>query len=521
MRHRLAVLIAAILVAGTAAAEETRPIVTTAYGAVRGVATERAEVFWGLPYAASPVGGLRWVAPQKPAAWDGVLDADTRPPMCMQAPRPGEDRVRGESGVSEDCLYLNVWRPKGTEPGDDLPVMVWIHGGSFLVSSGAVWRFDGEHLVQRDVVLVTLNYRLGLFGSFAHPALEAEQAGRPRGHYGLLDQIAALEWVQGNIAAFGGDPDNVTIFGNSAGGASVNALLIAPQARGLFHRAIAQSGGIRVEDTVHLTEQGPSPFATPLIATGIRLGEELGAENAEALRALPAEAILAWQARSPGPYGPVIDGVTLTERFAKPFVTGDIADVDLMFGVDSWEGSILEDIPIPPDVYLKSFVGVDEVRAAFGNPSDREMMSIMFQDKTFVAGARFLARHAAKNGRDVYLYHFSYRPTAARGDGLPGAAHSDEVAFVFGVLPGPITTRKPLSETDISGEDRAMADAMADYWTNFAKTGNPNGKGLPKWPRYTAANDMWMDLGTEIAPLPGFRADDMNFWDARFLKDLQ
>lgn len=503
-------------------ANPTLPLVQTQQGQVRGITTAYSDVFFALPFAAAPVGELRWAPPKAAGSWQGIRAADKRPPMCMQAklnfavgPPPNIQPV------SEDCLYLNVWRPIGIRAGADLPVMVWIHGGSYLFGSGGSPRFDGDFLTARDVVLVTINYRLGVFGTFAHPAIEAEQEGSARASYGLMDQVAALRWVQDNIGSFGGDKNNVTIFGNSAGGASVNILSVAEDARGLFHRAIAQSGGIRVEDTPYLNQQGVSPFATSLMDNGMQLAKDLGADDLASLRALKSEDILNWQIESSrGPYGPVIDGVMLKDMFAKPFVTGGLGEVDFMFGVDSWEASILEMIPIPAEVYLKSFVGVEEAREAYGNPSNEVLKRIMFEDKTFFAGARFLAKYAAKNNKRSFLYHFSYRPTAARGDGQPGAAHSDEVPYIFNQLPGTVSSRIPLTEKQITSEDRDMAALMADYWTNFAKHGDPNGEDLPEWPAYTIENDVWMDLAVEPKLLPAFRSQDMDFWETRFLEYL-
>lgn len=509
----------ALSLAGVIAAAD-RPQVAVEQGAVRGFTTPVSDAFFAIPYAAPPVGARRWRAPQQASAWSGVRDAAERAPMCMQPVFPGAEAAADVLPTAEDCLYLNVWRPAGTAATASLPVMVWIHGGSHIFGAGSLPRFDGDHLTERGVVLVTFNYRLGVLGAFTHPGIEAEQAGQPRGNYALLDQLAALTWVRDNIAAFGGDPGNVTIFGNSSGGASVNALSITPAARGLFQRAIAQSGGIRVDDTLHLTEPGATPFARPLIDNGLRLAAAFEAETLPELRALDAQEIIDWQMQANPSVGPAIDGILLTEVFARPFYDGELGDIDFMFGVDSWEASILENVPIPPPVYLRFFQGVEAARAAYGNPDDATMMRVMFEDKTFFGGARFLAKYAARAGNRAYLYHFSYRPAAARGDGQPGAAHSDEVQYLFDDLPGSVVTREPLSAAQITAEDRALGDLLADYWTNFAKTGNPNGAGLPAWPAYTEANDVWMDLGVQPKPLPGFRADDMDYWESVYRQSL-
>lgn len=518
---KLAAMLISLLVMSPPALAADLPEIETKQGKVRGFTTPVSDAFFAIPYAAAPVGELRWRAPQNAHVWEGVRAGDDRAPMCMQPELPGMDASHDRLPTSEDCLYLNVWRPQGSEPAAKLPVMFWIHGGSHISGAGSLPRFDGDHLTERDVVLVTFNYRLGVFGAFTHPDIEKEQAGKPRGNYALLDQIAALTWVRENIAAFGGDSANVTIFGNSSGGASVNALNITPAARGLFRRAIAQSGGIRVDDTLHLTKPGATPFARPLIDNGLRLAEAFDADTLPKLRALDANKIIEWQLKANPSVGPAIDGLLLTEIFAKPFYDGNLGKVDFMFGVDSWEASILESIPIPPPVYLRYFQGVEEARAAYGNPDDTAMMRIMFEDKTFFGGARFLTKFAARAGKNAYLYHFSYRPTAARDDGQPGAAHSDEVQYVFDYLPGSVMTREPLTAKQITDEDRALGDLLADYWTNFAKTGNPNSDALPSWPAYTEANDTWMDLGVETKPLPGFRAKDMDYWESVYLKSLQ
>ena len=490
------------------------PTVSTRSGDLVGVRDDDAEVFWGIPYAEPPTGALRWRPPQPVTPWRETRDASEKSANCPQVESPHPLNWTGETRQSEDCLYLNVWRPPGTTAKDRLPVMVWIHGGSFKTGAGSWSAYDGHAFARRGVLLVTLNYRLGVLGRFAHPDLIAEQPGQPLANYGLMDQIAALRWLQDNIAAFGGDRNNVTLFGYSAGGVSINYLMAAPAANGLFHRAIAQSGGIQVEGSRHMSERGNERLVEPLIDEGVRMTHDLQAASLAALRDVPVERLVAWEKGNLlGSLNPVQDGVLIPVSVGRAFRDGLIAEVDYLAGVTDWEASLIHGIPIPPMAILGQIDDLDGVREAYGNPDDATLMKLWFADSTFVGAARYLAiQHARNSKKDTWLYTFSYVADAVRGT-MPGAAHGDEVPYIFDRLPGKI---RSLDAGAVTRTDRRLATTLVDYWVNFAKNGNPNGSDLPRWPGYDPATDTWMELGEEIRPRPGYRKHVMDFLHARY-----
>jgi para-nitrobenzyl esterase len=423
-------------------------------------------VFRGVPYAAPPVGQLRWRPPEAPARWTGVRPADQLGHNCMQ-PKLYDDIDPFAAGVSEDCLVLNVWTAKLASPGAaPRPVMVCIHGGGFAAGFGGEERHHGARLAQKGAVVVTLNYRLGPLGFLAHPAFAAESPHRAAGNYGLLDQIAALQWVRRNAARFGGDPARVTIFGESAGGMSVGALVASPLARGLFHRAILESGtGIGVG------VQRRDSAAAQAVRYAARVGVSgTGAEAAAALRALSPEALLAAVEAPAPPTG---------ERPAR---------LPLAAVVDGWV------LPRPVDSALATGRAA-AVPAIVGSNADEG-------DAVFGAPARSFARLLTRRGGRAYLYQFT-RVGEDSANRRRGAYHSAEITFAFG-------RARPLLETaGRTAYDSTLAEAMSDYWVAFAAGGDPNGppsRGRwPRWPVYAPATDASLELGPEIVARVGVR----------------
>ena len=457
-------------------------IVETEAGRIRGEHSDGMFVFRGVPYAAPPEGALRWRAPDPVKPWQGERDATQFSADCMQNRMSGDLGVSAQA-VSEDCLYLNVWSARPSSEAL-MPVMVWIHGGGFVGGSGAAKIMDGAALARRGVVLVTFNYRLGRFGFFAHPALTAEAGDGATANWGLLDQIAALQWVKHNIAAFGGDPGNVTIFGESAGGESVNRLMSSPKAAGLFHKAIAASGGGR--------------DAWPTLAVAEAKGEAFAAKagalsDAASLRAIPASEVMGGitlMAKDDARYsGPVTDGKLVTDRADTLFKQGRAAAVPYIVGANSDELAMIPagmrkmangmmTAPIKPHI--------DAVLAAYGAPEVMERR--VAGDVTFVEPARAMAvRHAAAGAR-TFLYSFGYVAESARSPDA-GAGHATDVPYQFDTLAAAISLP--------TAQDEAAADLVASYWTNFAKTGDPNGPGLPHWPAVNLSAPMMLSIGSQ------------------------
>lgn len=454
-------------------------------GVLVGQETDRARVFRNIPYAAPPVGPLRWRPPQGLAPWKGERDARAAGPSCPQPMNAdGTPNTGGANGpVSEDCLQLNVYAPKGAKAA---PVMVWIHGGSHR--TGAGWIYDGSNFARDGVVVVAINYRLGALGWFAHPALTGAAGGEPVGNYGLMDQIEALKWVQRNIAKFGGDPANVTVFGESAGGMSTLALLATPSARGLYQKAVVQSGlGWFEPKTLADKEmEGAAALAQILAKAGVT------AATAEELRALPVETLVGVNAQ----FGPFTDGKVMTQTATQALARGDFADVPLIIGWNSGEDSLMGPGPlgqaalaqIPP---MARAIYTDE--AAQG---DEALARALFTDRLFGGPARWVAAKAAP-GQPAWLYHFSYVATRLR-PALKTAAHAAEIPYVWEYW----GRRTPMSL--VSEEDRAMATLMHACWVTFAKAGEPK-CGTEGWPPYDPAADTLMEFGTDSGPRAGFR----------------
>ena len=471
-------------------ADAAAPMVQTTLGALRGQARGLAEVFRGIPYAAPPLGALRWRSPAAPAPWAGVRDATRDGPDCVRN-QPLWEPCKSGLPMSEDCLTLNVWRPAGTTAGARLPVMVWVHGGGLVMGSGSQPIYSGGHLCQRGVLVVSFNYRLGRLGFFAHPALHEQDQGYAGGNYGLQDQLALLRWVQQHIECFGGDPGCVTVFGESAGGHSVLLLMQMAAARGLFHRAIAQSAPVRERGVPLQAEGDCARVRGEAMARSLHLRQP----DANALRAVAAERLLGrldLLNLEPSSHCGLIRGDGLVHDGVLQQLPAALRDADpvpLMIGANSSELGHLPAMvrrPLLSTVLKQLDCPRAALEQAYGGSA--EMQRELPGDYYFVEPARALAGALADAGHPVWLYHFDHVPAAQRAAALaaglppPGARHTGEIPYVFGTLS---------DATDLTGptgaEDQALAATLVALWADFARHGHPWGGGRPHWPRY--AND--------------------------------
>jgi len=466
----LALLMAAVCRAGAPM------VVKTPAGVLEGRTADGVDAFVGIPYAAPPVGNLRWRPPVPTEGWSGTRTAVAFGNDCPQVRIPN-DATPSDQPMSEDCLTLNVWRPAGSRTDGSLPVMVWIHGGGFVAGSSASPVLDGAALARRGIVLVSFNYRLGRFGFFAHPALTREAAGHPHANFAFLDMIAALDWVRDNVASFGGNPANVTIFGESSGGAAVAFLMTSPSASGLFHKAILQSGAGR-HPYARLDVDRPSRISAHMAGFSFAAHAGLTDPSAGQLRALPAEVVQGglalWDLQADRFTGPVIDGRTVMEDPDQAFAAGRAARVPFIVGSNSAElseepyAATMLDL-IRAELSIRSMASLE---ALYGDPPDRALIDDYF----FTEAARGFARMTAEHDAATWLYLFDYVAEAARSN-RRGAAHASEIAYVFGNL-----------HEGASASDRETARLIGDYWVSFARTGDPNAKRLPRWPRHGAGD---------------------------------
>jgi para-nitrobenzyl esterase len=487
MKTMLTAALLLALAAAPARAEVTQARVTG--GAVQGVAENGLGVFKGIPFAAPPTGERRWREPQPVQPWQGVKQTTAFGPGCVQD-TTSLARLSGVSlPVSEDCLYLNVWTPAHA-PGEKLPVMVWIYGGAFTGGATAIPLYDGASLAHRGVIVVSVAYRVGPFGFLATPELSAE-SGHGSGNFGLEDMIAGLKWVKGNIAAFGGDPKRVTIFGESAGGIAVSMLVQSPLAKGLFSGAISESGGSFTPAKVDGEGGQLTPTLKAAEADGQAFLGTLGVKTIAEARALSADQVM----KGRGMLWPNYDGRVLPGDPYALYETGRQNDVPVLIGTNSDEGALFTPPNVPPaqvEQQIRSGYGryADQMLAAYPHATPAEARTSaknLFRDTAFAWPTWTWARLQSKSGKGkVFAYFFDQHSPTIPGSPFndpDGATHASEIAYVFGNL-----------SADYGPQDREVSDRMGAYWTNFAKTGDPNGPGLPHWPSFTGAGEETMVL---------------------------
>jgi len=496
LNAKIALVIAGIMLAVSAQSFADPLTIKTEQGKAHGKVINEGKVraFLGLPFAAPPVGTLRWKAPQPPAKWKGERDATKYGARCMQR-NVFADMVFQDAGPSEDCLYLNVFTPANAKDKSKLPVMFWIHGGGYSGGSASEPRHNGDFLPTKGVVLVTINYRLGVFGFLATADL-AKEAGGSAGNYGLMDMIAALQWVKTNIAKFGGDPGNVTIFGESAGSMAVSTLMASPMARGLFHKAIGESGaafggGALAVDTVENRFRRDGKWV-----------DSLGVNSLADLRAIPADRLLEdiGKPGTPG-FSTVVDGRVLTEPVPDTYAQGKQAHVPLLAGWNRDEGGPIKDLTVEK---WKTWAAdhlqdrAPEFLRLYPGDTDEQALrsSADLAGDTFIAFGtwKWIVAHSKTGDAPIYRYHLELPAPPSKFHPAALAFHSDDIEYVFGTLdtrPGAIW--RP--------EDRTLSEQMMTYWTNFAKTGDPNGPGVPMWPKLGPENIvLHFDNPIKVAP---------------------
>ena len=506
MKSKLLSLVAFALLAPFARAQPPAPV-RVEQGLVQGTAEDGLVVYKGVPFAAPPVGDLRWRAPQLAAKWDGVRVADKFAPGPIQGGNP-------PSGKSEDCLYLNVWTP-AKSPNEKVPVLIWIYGGGFSAGATSESNYNGDKLAKKGVVLVSIAYRVGQLGFLAHPELSAESPQRVSGNYGLLDMIAGLQWVRENIAAFGGDPTKVTIFGESAGGIAVSMLCASPLAKGLFHGAISQSGG-------NFGPPRPTTFPgenqkrlADAERGGLDFAKAAGVASLAELRKLAPDKLPA--ARGLGGSWPIIDGYVIPDDQSKLYAAGKYNDTPILVGYNSDEGMSFSP-PKTPEEYVTG------VKNRYGKFADDLTVAYPVGATTVPKTARDLARDAAfgwqtwiwarlqsQTGKGkVFYYYFDQHPDYPEGSPRfgYGTGHGTDVPYVFQRLN---PTNPQLTKTDLE-----ISEAIATYWTNFAKRGDPNGAGVPTWPAFSDWNPQVMYFNKTAHPGAVPSADSLKVLDTYF-----
>lgn len=494
----------AILISFSAALSAQTVTLNTPQGNLIGELSNKesaVRVFRGIPFAAPPVGDARWKPPADAATWKGQRLATDFGPSCMQQPYPeGSFFWRPARLSSEDCLYLNVWT--SAAPGEKRPVMVWIHGGSLTRGSGATTTYNGTNLALKGVVLVTINYRLGVFGYFAHPELIAESPNKAAGNYGLLDQVKALEWVQENIGAFGGDPDNVTIFGESAGSWSVNLLGASSLTKGLFHKAIGESGA-RLDPRMTLSEAARN---------GSDLALEINANSLAAMRAIPAQQLMDAASTNRFRTDGIVDGWSVPNQPYAVYSSGHQNQVPTLVGYNAEESTtlgVLSRIPKSDDDYISRAQNLygdlaSDFLKIYPTENLRTATLDSSRDRGFGWNSITWVRMMAKSNQEAYLYFFSHRPPGPQKDVL-GAYHAAEIAYVF--------NNTHLLRNAATSDDRQMGDIISSYWVNFASTGNPNGNGLAEWKPYTQANPNYVELNVTARPATNLNPAAWDFFD--------
>ena len=517
---RAACLAAASLFAAATVSAQIQDPVQLDAGLISGgpTSTSGIRVFKGIPFATPPVGDLRWRPPQPVTSWSGVRAADEFGSVCVQPPGMGRLNIavlEDSPPLDEDCLYLNVWT--GAEsPSERRPVMVYAYGGAFTEGAGSVALYDGTRLAEKGPVVVTLNYRLGPFGFFVHPELAAESGQNAAGNYGLMDVLAVLRWVRTNIAAFGGDPDNVTLFGQSAGAMMVAVLAASPGAEGLFHRGIAQSAG-----WMGLT-MTPMRTRAQTGQQGLEAAEALGAPSVAELRALPADEITALRGA-----GIIVDGRVIPEDLTIVFEEGRQNEVDMLVGSTRDEGSFFAEGPTAAEWTnrLRDRWGglAEEVLALYPAERVAESFPALFSDE-LAWQMRLLGERQADTGNRAYAYYFAHTPPVDPGIPSLGAAHAAEIPYVFnnlGQLPlYPDNSSPELAAASVT--DQALAELMSSYWVNFARSGDPNGDGLPEWPPFhSLLNSPAMVLSEHAAPETEIPTEKFTLFNALYERQME